>query len=341
MDGEYLQYLDRQSVKCPDEEALSNFEVTRSGCSGKNMRYKYTCSAEDKNAAKNEPPPPPPPSPSPPQCTDTPNWESSDGTFNCAKYKKEGYCANGGTGPNWDASWKWKTDNNGQDARDNCCLCGKIVSQTGCEDKLARPHKDSSWVSANGKYTCASYSSKGWCAYGAKGAKWNTDWSWAKDDNGEDARDACCVCGKQHTPTAKPTASPTPDPTPKPTPEPTPRPTPTPTKPPKVYGNCECTVGVYHSAHYADRCESKTTTLGGPDDTQWRPSKSCRGDMNSIKISSGCKKVNIIDDDDGSWGKHQQDVEITSSMDDLPYDLEDDVWGLDIYPNSGCCVKNC
>jgi hypothetical protein len=46
MDGEYLQYLDRQSVKCPDEEALSSFEVTRSGCSGKNMRYKYTCSAE-------------------------------------------------------------------------------------------------------------------------------------------------------------------------------------------------------------------------------------------------------------------------------------------------------
>jgi len=60
--------------------------------------------------------------------------------------------------------------------------------------------------------------------------------------------------------------------------------------------------------------------------------------MNSIKISSGCKKVNIIDDD-GSW--HQQNKMITSSISDLPYDLEDDVFALDIYPNKNCCVKNC
>jgi hypothetical protein len=150
--------------------------------------------------------------------------------------------------------------------------------------------------------------------------------------------------GHQCTRTPSPTPVPTTAmPTPTPTPDPTVAPTATPTRPAKVYGNCECSVGVYRSANYkGGRCSYQTTRLGMADThLQWRPPKGCRGDMNSISISSGCAKVNIIDDDDGSWGKHRQDKVIKSSISDLPYDLEDDVWGLDMYPKKTCCVKNC
>jgi len=54
MDGEKLQFLDRQSVKCPNEEALSEFQVVRTGCSGKNMRYKYTCSAAEQGLKEDQ-----------------------------------------------------------------------------------------------------------------------------------------------------------------------------------------------------------------------------------------------------------------------------------------------
>lgn len=99
-------------------------------------------------------------------------------------------------------------------------------------------------------------------------------------------------------------------------------------------GYCNCRVDVYRSKNYGSRCSSKTVNV----EKQWKPPRACRGDMNSIKISSGCKKVNIIDDD-GSW--HQQNKMITSSISDLPYDLEDDVAGFVMYPRKNCCVKNC
>merc|ERR1719181_1745338 len=43
MDGKKLQYLDRQHVKCENGDAIATFKVTRHGCSGNDMRYKYTC----------------------------------------------------------------------------------------------------------------------------------------------------------------------------------------------------------------------------------------------------------------------------------------------------------
>jgi len=107
-----------------------------------------------------------------------------------------------------------------------------------------------------------------------------------------------------------------------------------------VYGNCDCTVQIYRSANHKDWCASKTS-----DQYMhlWKPSKSCRGDINSMKIShnNGCEKVNIIDDDDGSWGKKQQNVMTRHDISDLPYDLEDDVAGFVMYPRTNCCVKNC
>jgi hypothetical protein len=44
MDGEHLQKLDSQDVKCEKGEALASFQVTRQGCSDqKHMRYKFQC----------------------------------------------------------------------------------------------------------------------------------------------------------------------------------------------------------------------------------------------------------------------------------------------------------
>lgn len=102
-----------------------------------------------------------------------------------------------------------------------------------------------------------------------------------------------------------------------------------------VYENCKCQVKMYKSADYYDRCQSSptTTTYG----YEWTPDSACRGDFNSVKISSGCDTVILIDDDDGSWGKHQQNIKITGNMPDVPYDLEDDVAGFYLYPKQDCC----
>merc|ERR1719502_1618834 len=45
MDGNDLQYLDRQNVACGTGEAMTSFVVTREGCGGNDMRYKYECAS--------------------------------------------------------------------------------------------------------------------------------------------------------------------------------------------------------------------------------------------------------------------------------------------------------
>jgi len=45
MDGEKLQYLDRQNVICGANQLMLSFRVVRTGCSGRNMRYQITCAA--------------------------------------------------------------------------------------------------------------------------------------------------------------------------------------------------------------------------------------------------------------------------------------------------------
>jgi hypothetical protein len=43
MKGEWLQFLDRHDVECGADEALQHFEVTAEGCTGNDMRYKFSC----------------------------------------------------------------------------------------------------------------------------------------------------------------------------------------------------------------------------------------------------------------------------------------------------------
>jgi hypothetical protein len=38
-----IEYLDRQNVNCPKNYAMNGFLFTRDGCSGNQMRYKFTC----------------------------------------------------------------------------------------------------------------------------------------------------------------------------------------------------------------------------------------------------------------------------------------------------------
>merc|ERR1712196_395510 len=38
-----MQYLDRFNFGCPDRKAISEFYVTRSGCTGEKIRFKYKC----------------------------------------------------------------------------------------------------------------------------------------------------------------------------------------------------------------------------------------------------------------------------------------------------------
>lgn len=45
LDGQQMQNLDRQSVYCSSNEVITGFQVVRTGCSGKRMRYKITCGA--------------------------------------------------------------------------------------------------------------------------------------------------------------------------------------------------------------------------------------------------------------------------------------------------------
>ena len=61
--------------------------------------------------------------------------------------------------------------------------------------------ENTSWRETKfGKYTCCHYRTKKWCevdanGVGGVGSKWNSDWTWAEDDDGKTALDACCVCG--------------------------------------------------------------------------------------------------------------------------------------------------
>ena len=43
LQNQKAQYLDRHHLSCPANYAIRQFTVTRSGCSGNNMRYQYTC----------------------------------------------------------------------------------------------------------------------------------------------------------------------------------------------------------------------------------------------------------------------------------------------------------
>jgi hypothetical protein len=56
MDGQKLEYLDRQNLQCPDGKVLNSFRVVRDGCGGEDMRYSFVCIAV---------PPPPTPAPTP------------------------------------------------------------------------------------------------------------------------------------------------------------------------------------------------------------------------------------------------------------------------------------
>jgi hypothetical protein len=68
--------------------------------------------------------------------------------------------------------------------------------------------------------------------------------------------------------------------------------------------------------------------------------------IGSIHLSSGCQKITVQDDDEEevllttSGLKSRQDKMYHGSIKSLPYDLEDDVKGIRIFPKHGC-VKHC
>merc|ERR1712178_47353 len=43
IDSKELEFLDRHHVACDNNQALLSFKMTRSGCSGGNQQYQYTC----------------------------------------------------------------------------------------------------------------------------------------------------------------------------------------------------------------------------------------------------------------------------------------------------------
>ncbi|KAK3261149.1 hypothetical protein CYMTET_29932 [Cymbomonas tetramitiformis] len=66
--SEKLEYLDRLDLDCPEDRVLQSFRLEQGsgslGCSGKDMRYKFTC-AKPVIAPDISPPPPSPPPPAP------------------------------------------------------------------------------------------------------------------------------------------------------------------------------------------------------------------------------------------------------------------------------------
>ena len=50
------------------------------------------------------------------------------------------------------------------------------------------------WQADSG-LTCFEFAENKWCKNGGVGSAWNDSWTWDKDSEGLDARDACLVCG--------------------------------------------------------------------------------------------------------------------------------------------------
>ena len=48
---------------------------------------------------------------------------------------------------------------------------------------------------ADNELTCYEFAKNKWCENGGVGSAWNHSWTWDKNSEGLDARDACLICG--------------------------------------------------------------------------------------------------------------------------------------------------
>lgn len=87
------------------------------------------------------------------------------------------------------------------------------------------------------------------------------------------------------------------------------------------------------------RGQSCETTKRGTN--VWTASKICRHNVHSVKMSPGCQKMTLRDDDDNQWDRGSQDKTYTGDVSDLPFDLQEDLEAIVMYSKTNCCTKNC
>jgi hypothetical protein len=121
------------------------------------------------------------------------------------------------------------------------------------------------------------------------------------------------------------------------------------TDPCPVKGYCNCGLTTYAKSNYARRRSSyhiNTKNMAKPNTMGYTHLSRQWNGIGSIFLSSGCQKITVQDDDEEevllttSGTKSRQDQVYHGSIKSLPYDLEDDVKGIRIFPKYGC-VKHC
>lgn len=123
------------------------------------------------------------------------------------------------------------------------------------------------------------------------------------------------------------------------------------TNPCPVYGECCCVIDIYKHTNFGghigqyDTCKHHSGFKGM---YEWTLSSSQNNNVDSIRMGGHCIKYRVLDDDEeeliqtsAHTSKSAQHVVYHSSQRELPYDLSEDVKGIQIYPKTGCCKQNC
>jgi len=93
-----------------------------------------------------------------------------------------------------------------------------------------------------------------------------------------------------------------------------------------------CTVTTYQHSHYRGRVEHQQSYCSRHRiDVRFRQSGRRRGyEASSVKLSSGCRLVQLWDEDGNRYG-YGDNVNIGASMAAFPYDLNDDTSGMSVW----------